>query len=177
MDLMTAARGLVRRFRGGEPAMAVLLGKSKGVLSNELAGKHEFAKLGLLDAQAMTDESGDLSILEAWVVHARCMLLRLPEHRARADRPVLVGLSAVAKEFSDVVVAVSDAVKDNDVSDNELEAITQELGELVSEINSLYGDVRALNESGQPMELRRSALVGVVAKARARERARRSAKA
>lgn len=145
MDVMSAARTLVRRFRGGVSAMALMLGKSDGTLRNELSGKHDFAKLGLMDAVAMMDESADPAILEAWAAHAGYMVLPLPTVHMDKDHPVLQTMARVSEEFADLCTVVCQALADGNVSDNELKRVTKEAGELIAQINVLYGDLSRAN--------------------------------
>ena len=93
-ELTSAAKGLVRRFKGGADALGALLGKGPGVLSNELNPNCHHAKLGLVDAVRMELFANDDAILRA---HAHllgrvCYVLPAPD--------ALIGDVALLEAFS-----------------------------------------------------------------------------
>jgi hypothetical protein len=94
-DVLTgAAKGLVRRYRGGGDAIGALIGKSAGVLNNEINPDQPHAKLGLIDAVRLELFANDDAILRA---HAHllgrvCYVLPAPDS--------LIGDASLLEAFS-----------------------------------------------------------------------------
>ena len=164
MRLIDAARHLVRRFSGGVAAVAARIPrdnsmggsahKGADVLRHELAGTGS-NKLGLEDAELITQlaiEQGvadPLAILNAFAAGVGAMVLPLPSMVCR-DEMTIAGLAEFAREFSEVVTSMAEAVKDGDVTANELAAVDKELGELVARGQALRAHLAHLHECRKP---------------------------
>lgn len=136
MNLLDAAYNLVRRYPGGAASLGPRLGKNATTLNHEVKGTGD-AKLGLLTAQAMTDLSEDLSILQAWATDAGQMLVPLPTLRDGERDDCMVRMAAMAEEFGRLCTEVAGDLGDGQISDNELRRIDKEAGQMIAAIHSL----------------------------------------
>lgn len=152
MSLLDAAYHLVHDYPGGAAALAVRLKKNQGTLCHELTATGS-AKLGLLDAKKLSDLTGDHRILQAWANEAGQMLVPLPLLGDQGDE-CLARVSSTAKEFSDLLAAASTGLADGQVSDNEMDRIEREAGELFAAVHSLLQAVRERNQAGKPQHER-----------------------
>lgn len=144
MNVLAAARCVARDFKGGARALGELMGKSN--LADELNPNVKGAKLGLADAVEMEVWADDYRIL-----HAHCAMTRhypplpMPPEVINGDQPCMATLAQLAKEFADVVTAVSTDLADREVSDNDLARALREWGELVAKGQQLMQQLAAMN--------------------------------
>lgn len=143
-SLRDLAYNLARAYPGGAAALAFRMGKNPTTFSHELRGQGS-AKLGLEDAQAMTELSGDLRILEAWNAEHGLVVIRMPEAHTGPVGGCLDKLSATAKEFSEMVTEVAGDMGDGRISDNELQRIEREGADLLAAVHQLLNAARAVN--------------------------------
>jgi hypothetical protein len=162
MRVLDAARNLARRYPGGIEALAPRIprnddsgrAKSPDVLRHELKGTGT-NKFGLEDADLLTQfsielgVSDPLAIINAMAANAGAMVLPLPNLDA-GDEVTIQGLAQFAKEFSDVMNVMAEAVKDNNVSENELAAVDKELGELIGRAQALRAHLAQMHETAKP---------------------------
>ena len=136
--LLDAAYNVVHDYPGGSASLAPRMGKGVSSLSHEVTGTGT-AKLGLVDAEKITQLTGDLRILQAFAGNCSMMLVPFPAAVDDADGPVSANamkrISETAQEFAQLCAAVSGSVADGHVTPNELSAIDRECGELIA---SLY---------------------------------------
>lgn len=152
MDALTAAaRYVAETYPGG----ATGLGRdiNHPALVNELR-KSGTAKLGLETAGLMTAVSGNLRILEVWAQERGQMLVPLPATVDADSDLTMLALSRLGKEFGDVVQEVCATCADDEVSENELQRVERQWGELVSVGRHLIAGLRAKHEAGKPASLR-----------------------
>lgn len=119
---------LCRRYPGGITAVAHLMQMSPDVLQKKLSPNCDTHHLMVEEAEAITVLTGDPAgaIELARVAHMAC--IPMPgEHR---DGSVMKGMSDVGKEFSDLLNAFNESVRDNSVSPNECDAFQREAVEL-----------------------------------------------
>lgn len=147
-SILDAAYHVVHDYPGGSPSLAPRLNKSPTTLSHEVTATGT-AKLGLIDAVKITGLSGDLRILQAWAIEAGQMLVALPSISGQSEE-CLAMVSSMAKEFSDLLSVAAESLADNNVSDNEIERIEREAGELFSAVHTLLKTMRDHNQACKP---------------------------
>lgn len=152
-SILDAAYHVVHDYPGGSPSLAPRLNKSPTTLSHEVTATGT-AKLGLLDAVKLTGFSGDLRILQAWALHAGQMLLPLPSVDGTSDE-CLNHVSSSAKEFAELVSEAALSLSDGHISDNEMDRIEREAGELFAAVHGLLKSMRERNQAGKPAHERR----------------------
>lgn len=152
--ILDAAYHVVHDYPGGSVSLAPRLNKASTTLSHEVTATGT-AKLGLLDAVKITAFSGDLRILQAWAVEAGQMLLPLPATGDQSDE-CLARVSSTAKEFADLLAAAAEGLSDGAVSDNELDRLEREAGELFSAVHALLKAMRDRNQAGKPANERKA---------------------
>lgn len=159
MNLLDAARRLAKGYPGGIDALANRMHKSPTTLRHELSGASGY-KLGAEDLEEMTllaiGAHQHNALVALATMNANCgqMAIPLPQALAASDDDCMRQVAGVAKEFSDLVQAVSDRGADGEISANDLSAIDKELTELVA-------SVHALRESLGRRQLRDSKLKAV----------------
>lgn len=144
--VLDAAYAVIHDFPGGSQALAPQIGKSATSLSHEATATGS-AKLGLETAVNVTDLSGDMRILQAWAAHSGHLLMPMAPSDATLTKGCLEGLTASAKEFSDLVLVVTGGMSDNAISDNELSQIVNEGSQLISCVYALISAARAKNKT------------------------------
>lgn len=147
MHILDAAYHVIHDYPGGADSLAPRVGKTGTTLNHE-AKRTGQAKLGLETAVKLSALTGDLRILEAFALACDCMVVPLPGAHLPADRQVMAGLASMLTEQAHVVVAVSKALDDNRISDNERAAIYKEVSELMAVMRKLLGAVEANHAGG-----------------------------
>ena len=145
--LRDIAYNLARAYPGGAEALALRMGKNSTTLSHELRGQGT-AKLGLLDAEALTDLSDDNRILEAWNAKRGLVVIRMPQLQSSNAGECMDKLSSLARDFSELVSEVAADLGDGRVSDNELARIEREAADVLGATHALLAAARALNAKG-----------------------------
>jgi hypothetical protein len=155
MNLLDAARSLVRRFPGGIEAVAVRLDKNPSTLRHEVAGSDAY-KLGIQDAELLTQmaiEQGvdnPMQILNIMATNCGALVVPLPGLQ-RGPASTFEDLAGAAKEFADFIAATSSAVADGKVSGNELREVDRELAELIGRVQQVRNGLAAMHEAGKPV--------------------------
>lgn len=145
MNLRDIAYNVVHDYPGGAASLAPRLSKSSTQLNHELTGNGT-AKLGLMDAEKISHLAGDLRILHAFATNMGQMCVPLPHgYEAQGALPVMEKLGKAAKEFGDLCAEVAKDLADNEISDNELDRIDREAGELIAAIHGLREELGAMN--------------------------------
>lgn len=155
MSLIDAAYNVVHDYPGGAASLAPRIGKNPTSLSHEVK-QQGTAKLGLLDAQKISDIAHDLRILQAWATDAGQMLVPLPDQDLlSADDDCLRRLAEVAQEFAHVCKEVTaDLGGDGVITDNELRRIDTEIGQQIAALHALREALAANNLAHKPHHLR-----------------------
>lgn len=148
MNLLDAAYNLVADYPGGAHSLAPRIGKGVSTLSHELTATGT-AKLGLLDAEKMTELADDNRILSAWATARGQMLLPLPKIAAQLDDDCMIRLAGSAKEFGEVCSEVASDLADGTITDNELARIDRETGELIASLQSLRASLAVRNQASK----------------------------
>lgn len=158
MNTIDAVRLMVRHYPGGNSAVALFLGKSPNTLEKELRGEQSH-KLGLVDACMISSRCIELNTphCRAYVnaVAGECggfVELEVRDNMRRQD--VRSGVSMVVKEASDALAAVTVAMSDDKVSDNEMRSIERELSELVGQTQEVLRAARSVHASSKPASMR-----------------------
>jgi hypothetical protein len=145
-QMLDAAYAVVRAYPGGALSLAPRIGKAHGTLSGEVAARPGY-KLGLDDAVAISQLSGDLRILNAFAAEMGCLVLHVPDSGAVGD-DVMQRVGAAAKEFGEFVSEVATDASDGDISLNDLKRIEKEWGDLLAVGQGLLAHLRSLHEQG-----------------------------
>jgi hypothetical protein len=102
----------------------------------------------LLDAAKITHLTGDLRILQVFAGNCGQMLVPLPATNASSD-DCMVLLANMAAEFGELVTEVSLDLADGSISDNDLERIDRESGDLISAVHAMRVALAARNLAGR----------------------------
>lgn len=148
MNILLAAFHTVHDFPGGAVALAPILGKNPATLSHEVNPNYSTAKLGLEDAVKLAVWTQDRRMATAFAAQVGCMLLPLPEV-PRAGT-CFEALSAMAREFAELVASVSEGVGDGRVTPNELKRVEIEAAQLVERVQATVAHVASLAQSRGP---------------------------
>ena len=144
MDVMLAAFHLVRDYPGGAVALGPMIGKGAATLSHEVNPNYPTAKLGLDDAVRLSVLTRDKRIATAFAAEVGAMLVPLPD--AGMDCTSFGAISAMAREFSEMVGRVGEALADGRVSSNELSAVQAEAARLVAAVQTTVQHVATVAE-------------------------------
>jgi hypothetical protein len=149
MDVNMAAFRLVRDFPGGAQALAGVVGKSATSLSHEVNPNYPGAKLGLADAVTLSEWTGDRQVLNAFAANMSCMVVPLVAAVPGAEGAAAY-TATLASEFGQLMAACAAGLADGTVTDNERAHIEREGAELMSALQRLLGEVRAINVASKP---------------------------
>lgn len=151
MDVMQAAFNVAEDFRPGHTAgLALAIGKNPTTLAHELK-ETGGAKLGLLTAVKITKYTGDLRVLLAFAAECGQMCVPLPTGLALDADDCMRAMSETGREFGELCQQVCLSLgNDGQISNNELERIQREGGELMAALQSLMGTLQVRNLRGQP---------------------------
>jgi len=145
MNIDDAAYHTVHDYPGGAAALAPRMGKSASSLSHEVKPPaNSTAKLGLRDAQRIMVFTGDLRILQAQAAELGQLCLPMPTVSDAGDQSA-EHLSALAREFADVLSDVAMTLADGKVTDNEMARIERSFGEMVAAGQKMLVHLGALN--------------------------------
>ncbi|MDQ0040843.1 phage regulatory CII family protein [Variovorax boronicumulans] len=157
MNILDAARHLVRRFPGGIECLAIRLGKRPSTLRHEVAGSDAY-KLGLQDAELITQLAieqhveNPLQLLNVLATNCGAVLIPLPGLHDGGGA-TFEDLAATAKEFAEFVAATSSAVADGHVTGNELRDVDRELSELIGCAQRVRAGLAAIHAAEKPAAL------------------------
>lgn len=153
MNSLDAARYLMRAYPGGADSLAPRLDKSATTLRHEVAA-HGAYKLGLLDAEAMTQMAAEqhvpnaLAILHSVAANCGAMVIALPDGHATSEA-TYEALAAAAKSFAEFVAVAAQAPADGRVTGNELRDVDRELGALIACAHRVRGGLAAMHAAEQ----------------------------
>jgi len=153
MNLLDAAFNVVHDYKGGANSLAPRIGKSGTYLSNEVAATGT-AKLGLLDAEKITQLTGDLRILVAFATNAGQMLVPLPHLGEFPQDDCMLRLADSAREFGALCQEVASDLADNKITDNELARIDKKCGQMIASAHALRESLALRNQAGKAAQLK-----------------------
>lgn len=139
-DVMFAAYHTAHEFPGGVPALARRMAMSANTLQNKVNPQNTTHHLTLREACTMQDVSGDYRVLHT--LSARLNHAAISMH-TDANGMTLGKVTALAKEFGDVLTAVNESVADGSVSPNDMRHMEKEAGELMGALHGLLANLRA----------------------------------
>lgn len=148
MDLRDVAANVVHDYPGGAPSLAPRMGKNATTLAHELNGTGA-AKLGLLDAEKITQRTGDLRILEAFALNCGQMLVPLPQALVPAGDDCMLRLATTAREFGEFCREVASSLADGSISDNELARCDRGAGELMASLRAVREALLVRNQAAK----------------------------
>jgi hypothetical protein len=149
MHLRDVAYNVVHDYPGGALSLAPRMGKNATSLAHELNGTGT-SKLGLMDAEKITHLTKDLRILAAFATNCGQMLVPLPSAMDLGhDEDCMLRLADTAREFGELCKEVAGDLVDGHISDNELQRIDRECGELISSLHALREAVARRNVAGK----------------------------
>ena len=149
MSVRDALYHTVHDYDGGAEALAQRLGKRGTSLCHEVrppAGSA--AKAGVEDALRIMEITGDHRALHAINARLGYMATRLPNLDGAAETTIS-HLAAMSSEFNDVVQAAALSAADGVITDNELQQLQRQAGELIATVNALLTDFVNQNAKGK----------------------------
>ena len=159
MNELDAIRLIVANFPGGLEVVALRLGKPAETLRKEIAGAQGF-KLGVLHAAQISEmaieaKSSHCHAFVNTIAGAAGRFIELPVREMTAPKQDLRSdMAQLLKECSDAVLALTTALADDTISDNELRTIQREVGELLSKSQDVLRGATENNAASKPAHLR-----------------------
>lgn len=149
MNVLDAAYRLAHDYPGGVESLAPRIGKNPTTLNHELVARNG-AKLGLVTAHDMTALTGNWQILNAFALSVGALVIPLQVGPDQAADDCMLALAKTARGFAALIGDVGEALADGRVSDNELDHVERECGEMMASLQVLMAKLRARNEQGKP---------------------------
>lgn len=146
MNLLDAAYLVVHDYKGGANSLAPRMGKSGTYLSAEVSATGT-AKLGLLDAEKITNLTGDLRILEAFATNCGQMLVPLPMLDELQIDDCMLRLADSMKAAGDLCKEVASDLSDGSLNDNEMANIEAVTGKAIASMNLLVNSLTARHQA------------------------------
>jgi hypothetical protein len=160
MNTADALKLIVKSAPGGIECVAIRVGKNPETLRKELSGSDPKFKMGESTAQLISETA----IEEGWpncyayvnaVAAGAGRFIELPvRDMAVPKQDLRADMAAMLKECSDAVIALTTALADDAISDNELRTIQREVGELLSKSQDVLRGAAENNAAGKPSHLR-----------------------
>lgn len=138
---------------GGAKTMASRVDMNHWSLSHQ-ATESGTARAGLLVAQKVMRATGDLRIINAMAEDLGCIVSPMPAALLAHDDDAMRRLAQLAKEFADVVQAVTLTASDGEVCDNEMATLEREWSEMVAVGQGVMAMLRKMNADSKPARLR-----------------------
>lgn len=159
MNAQDALRLMIDNYPGGRAVIAARLGKTEEVLRKETCGSPSH-KHGLNDAVTISD-----MCIEAQSPHCYAFVtaigapagrfIELPVREMPTPKQDLRSdMAQLLKECSDAVLALTTALADETISDNELRTIQREVGELLSKSQDVLRGASENNAAHKPAHIR-----------------------
>lgn len=144
-DLMRAAFNVAHDYKGGAAQLAVDIGRNPTTFSHEV-NETGAAKLGLKTAAKMTQRSGDLRILIAFAAQNHQMLVPVPSSLDQTADECMKAMSNMSREFGELCEAICGSLGDDgEITDNELDRITKEAGQMQAAIHQMVATAQSRN--------------------------------
>jgi hypothetical protein len=158
MNSKDALRLMVASYPGGREVLAVRLGITDELLRKELSGAPSH-KMGADRAEQISD-----FCIEAKSEHcyayvnalnaSKGLMLALPVIDMAGKQDIRSGMASMLKECSDAVVALTKALADDTISDNELREVRREVLELFSVTQHVLNGAESNNAASKPAHVR-----------------------
>lgn len=160
MNTADALKLIVKSAPGGIECVAIRIGKNPETLRKELSRSDPKFKMGDDTAQLISETAID----EGWpncyaYVNAVALgagrFIELPVRDIPAPKQDLrADMAQLLKECSDAVLALTTALSDDAISDNELRTIQREVGELLSKSQDVLRGASENNAAHKPAHVR-----------------------
>lgn len=147
-SVQDAFRNTIDDYPGGATALAPRLEMSHWSLSHQ-ATENGTARAGLLVAHKVMRATGDLRILNAMAHDLGCLVIPMPEALQAHEGDAMQRLGQLAKEFADVVQAVSLTTADGEITLNEMAHLEREFSEMVAQGQSVMQALRKMHTEGR----------------------------
>lgn len=162
MNELDAIRLIVANFPGGLEVVALRIGKPAETLRKEIAGSQGF-KLGIvhaaqISAMAIEAKSEHCYAFVNSIAGDAGRMIELPVRDMTVGKQDLRNDSAgLVKEGTDVLMALNEALADDNLNDNELARIEREAAEVMERAQEIVRSARARNLADKPAALRAAA--------------------
>jgi hypothetical protein len=158
MNSLDALRKMVDHYPGGRAAVAARLGKTDEVLRKELSGATSH-KLGVVDATMIAEMCADAhsqhaSAFANGLAALTGAFVALPVREMVGKQDLRQDAAALLKEGTDVLQALTVALADEAISDNELQTLEREVGDVFEKLQSLLRGAKANNSACKPAYLK-----------------------
>lgn len=153
MNSLDALRRMVDHYPGGRAAIAQRLGKTDEVLRKELSGASSH-KLGVVDAATIAEmcceaKSEHCHALATSFAGGSGGFVALQVREMASKQDLRADMSNLLKECSDTFQVLTEALADEQISDNERIRIDREIGELFDCVQRLFRGTRAQNAAAR----------------------------
>lgn len=154
MNSLDALRKMVDNYPGGRAAIALRLGKTDEVLRKELSGAQSH-KLGVIDAESIADlchdaQSAHCNALANTFASRSGGFVELPVRDMADKHDLRADTAGLLKEASDALGVITEALADEQISDNELKRIEREVAEVAEKAQAVLRDARERNAASRP---------------------------
>lgn len=144
-DLMRAAFNVAHDYKGGAAQLALDIGRNPTTFSHEIS-ETGAAKLGLKTAAKMTQRTRDLRILIAFAAQNNQMLVPVPASLDQTADECMKAMSNMSREFGELCQEICGSLGDDgEITDNELDRITKEAGQMQAAIHQMVATAQARN--------------------------------
>lgn len=150
MNILDAARQVLKGYPGRLEAMAQRMGKSPSTLRHEIDGDKGY-KFGAEDLMDMTNfaqqAKQDNALLALASMAANCgqMLVPLPLANAVVNDDCMLRLADVAREFGELCKEVAGDLADGQITNNELARIDSECAQVIASVYAMREAVARRN--------------------------------
>lgn len=154
MNELDAIRLIVANFPGGLEVVALRIGKPAETLRKEIAGAQTF-KLGVVHASQISTMAIDAQSPHCYafvnvIAGDAGRFIELPVRDMADKHDLRADTAGLLKEASDALGVITEALADEQISDNELKRIERETTEVVEKAQAVLRDARERNAAGKP---------------------------
>lgn len=150
MSPLDAAYHAAHQYPGGASAVAMRLGKAPGTLCHELTATGS-AKLGLMDAVAMSQLLGTTAIAHAFCAQLGGVFMPAGDAAASGN---LEALGSSIREFGEFAAKFSQVMADGRVTPRELRELEREALQAIGAITQVLSLANRAHDDGLPGQLR-----------------------
>lgn len=147
MNIQDAAHLIGHEYPGGAGALADRMNISRAVFNSKLNPNTPTHHLTLVESLRMQQLAGRCDVLFSMAEELGFICLPMP-NESHTDLHAEIG--RVCQEFGQYIAQVTDAIKDNKVTANELKRCAKELADLVAVANNLQATLAAMNQRARP---------------------------
>lgn len=140
---------IARRYPGGLESLALRLRTTPDVLRNKLRAKVTTHHTYLEDFSEVLECAEEAKVedwnlpLQALCWRHRHVALPLPETGDAGDEALTTLICQTMKEYGDVADSIAQSLRDNRITDNEIESIEKQFTEAIAALMTLRERVRA----------------------------------